>query len=422
MKSLIVFNYQREIPPFMQTQIKYAAAFFDKIVYVTPKLRNDNRYTIAQANVEVIEIPVVTRIKGALHTLGKSWLKKEFLHELIEGLKGGISAYPLWKHLLTVEFVSYGLSHAVGHRLDDLHKKGSSITLFSAWFSSEALSVARLKKRHPQYGAFSFAHSFEIDIERCPVSSYSHNLFKHQFIDHVAFISHTMREKYDRETGGIYHALLEAKSSVTYLGCIKKFEGKCFPTLPREEIFRICTCSTVIPLKRLDLLMKALQNWTYCRIEWTHIGGGPLEEALRQDARRLMAANEKVHIDILGKQTNDQVQRFYIDHKIDLFINVSEVEGLPVSIMEAIAYGIPVMATNVGGTNEIVPPEIGILLPKELDSEILQNALTNFYKLPYEQKMDMRNHAAELWQRKFNAENNAQSFYKSMINYDTNNR
>lgn len=422
MKSLVVLNYQREIPPFMQTQIVYAATFFDKVIYITPKLRNDNRYTIARANVEVVEIPISTRIKAALYTLACSWLKRGFRQELVAGLKGGISVYPLWKHLLTAEFVSYNLSHTASLILDGLQTSDSSVTLFSAWFSSEALAAARLKKKHPAYHTFSFAHSFEIDMERGPISAYSHNLVKHLFIDHVAFISRTMREKYDRETGGVYHDLLKTKSGVTYLGCIKKFHGECSPTPPGEETFRICTCSTVIGLKRLDLVMKALKNWNRCPIEWTHIGGGPLEEVLRQDADRLMAANGRVHIHILGKRTNDQVQQYYVENKVDLFINVSEVEGLPVSIMEAIAYGIPIMATDVGGTNEIVPPQIGMLLPKELDPEILQRALADFYMLPYEQKVGMRNRAAELWRRNFNAENNAKTFYQFMTEHDTDNR
>ena len=39
---------------------------------------------------------------------------------------------------------------------------------------------------------------------------------------------------------------------------------------------------------------------------------------------------------------------------IDLFINTSSSEGVPVSIMEALSVGIPIIATDVGGTKEIV--------------------------------------------------------------------
>lgn len=44
-------------------------------------------------------------------------------------------------------------------------------------------------------------------------------------------------------------------------------------------------------------------------------------------------------------------------------MNLSTSEGVPVSIMEVQSYGIPVIATNVGGTGEIIDKDNGILLP-----------------------------------------------------------
>ena len=47
-------------------------------------------------------------------------------------------------------------------------------------------------------------------------------------------------------------------------------------------------------------------------------------------------------------------------------MNVSESEGIPVSIMEASSFGIPVIATNVGGVGEIVENGYnGLLLNKD---------------------------------------------------------
>ena len=45
---------------------------------------------------------------------------------------------------------------------------------------------------------------------------------------------------------------------------------------------------------------------------------------------------------------------YYKNNIIDIFINLSASEGIPVSIMDAISFGIPCIATNVGGTGEIV--------------------------------------------------------------------
>ena len=56
MKILVILNYQREIPPFWQMQIKYARNIFERIIFVTPKLRNDNSDTITSNTTQVVEI------------------------------------------------------------------------------------------------------------------------------------------------------------------------------------------------------------------------------------------------------------------------------------------------------------------------------------------------------------------------------
>jgi len=47
---------------------------------------------------------------------------------------------------------------------------------------------------------------------------------------------------------------------------------------------------------------------------------------------------------------HNDVLNYYASNPVDVFINTSSSEGLPVSIMEAMSFGIPVIATNVGGT------------------------------------------------------------------------
>lgn len=51
MNVLLVVNYQREIPPFLITEIKYAKKEFDYIEYINPHLDNDNSCEIESNNV-----------------------------------------------------------------------------------------------------------------------------------------------------------------------------------------------------------------------------------------------------------------------------------------------------------------------------------------------------------------------------------
>ena len=63
---------------------------------------------------------------------------------------------------------------------------------------------------------------------------------------------------------------------------------------------------------------------------------------------------ENIKIDFRGNVKNSDLLEVYKNNQFDLFLNVSLSEGIPVSIMEALSFGIPCIATDVGGTKEIV--------------------------------------------------------------------
>jgi len=57
---------------------------------------------------------------------------------------------------------------------------------------------------------------------------------------------------------------------------------------------------------------------------------------------------------------------------------VSETEGAPLAIMEALSGGIPVLATAVGGSPELVDGDVGTLLPVSLTAQELAGAIRAF--------------------------------------------
>lgn len=65
----------------------------------------------------------------------------------------------------------------------------------------------------------------------------------------------------------------------------------------------------------------------------------------------------------------------------DVFVLSSHYEGNPLSVMEAMAAGLPIVATAVGGVPELVPPEAGILVPSGAVQEFAQ-ALQHLYQHP----------------------------------------
>ena len=89
---------------------------------------------------------------------------------------------------------------------------------------------------------------------------------------------------------------------------------------------------------------------------------------------------------------------------VDLFLNVSESEGVPISAMEAIASGVPVMATNVGGTPEIIDNEVGYLLDKDIDFNDASEKIHSYLKKSFEEKLKYRLNAIKRYSQLCKAE------------------
>ena len=73
--------------------------------------------------------------------------------------------------------------------------------------------------------------------------------------------------------------------------------------------------------------------------------------------------------EMLGHISNPDLMQLYADSQVDLFLNSSSKEGVPVSIMEAMVRGVPTVAPDVGAIREVVLPEL--LLPADLTPQDL---------------------------------------------------
>jgi len=101
------------------------------------------------------------------------------------------------------------------------------------------------------------------------------------------------------------------------------------------------------------------------------IGDGPYKEELEKLAQENMSEDKQ--IEFLGYKTGEEIPE--ILKKTDIFVNPSYSEGLPTSVMEACAAGCATIATDVGGTNEIVLDTINGLLYSPQDCHELTEKL-----------------------------------------------
>lgn len=96
---------------------------------------------------------------------------------------------------------------------------------------------------------------------------------------------------------------------------------------------------------------------THPRLRLVLVGSGPLEPSLRSAVDRLQLARH-----VLFAGSRDDVLELLVG--FDAFVLNSRFEGLPIALVEAMAAGLPVVATNVGGTPEVVDHGVeGFLVP-----------------------------------------------------------
>ena len=184
-----------------------------------------------------------------------------------------------------------------------------------------------------------------------------------------------------------------------------------------DGLYRIVSCCHVSPVKRIDLLAKSFATLSNSglKLKWTHFGAGDGLEEVKEYAKENLGFME---VNFAGAVKNAELMECYKNEPIDLFINTSSSEGLPVSIMEACSFSIPTIATNVGGTAEIViEGETGLLLDVNFKPEELGEKIKYMSELSKEEKQELRNKCRNIWLRKFYAEENFAQFSQDIKAY-----
>jgi glycosyltransferase involved in cell wall biosynthesis len=131
------------------------------------------------------------------------------------------------------------------------------------------------------------------------------------------------------------------------------------------------------PQKRFDLLIDVFEavRQTYPRAQLLIAGDGSLKPALQAqiDARQLGPCCR-----LLGQV--DDVPLFH--HALDLFVQSSAYEGTPNVVLEAMALETPVVATDVGGTAELVTHRRDGLIVPTGDADALRSAIQDVFADP----------------------------------------
>lgn len=392
---------------FIEHEINYTASVFDEIMILTKASHPDEQHRQLPRNVKVI---------GGIVPKGFSFLSK------LKTIFNGLFSIPSFVDL-------YFLREFFTHRVFRSKKRMSRF--FSAYFTVKICLKSKLYRDifssentvfYYYWGTglvsvlpFTQKKSSNIYIARL----HSGDVFEYQnadylplrkeiysALDHIFPIGDVQKEYLNCK-----YPFVSSKITTARLGTIDMSIGP----IPRNEgVITLVTCSRITPVKRLELMLEALKD-AKKEFVWHHFGGknflndGSYYGFLEKLSEKLP---KNVKVVWHGAVPLSEILFFYKNNPVDLFINTSIFEGIPVSIMEAMSFGIPILATNVGATREAVTDASGKLISPDITAAellgFLESAKSEFWS-------SRRVSTRLFWEERFDAKKNYTIFSKEIL-------
>lgn len=279
---------------------------------------------------------------------------------------------------------------------------------YTFWHNEITYALESLKSRYG-FTLVSRIHGGDLYEERKTHCYMPLKRFFSKNIDKIYTISKTAR-KYLEENYGIDDDLIKFSP----LG-VDDFKIESLPS--ENDKFYIVSCSSLISIKRIDKIIDSIALLSIekpkIEIKWSHIGSGRLKEGLKNYAVSQLGKIANVTFDFLGSLKNKEVYEYYKNNSVDVFINVSESEGVPVSIIEAMSCHIPVVAPSVGGISDMLKSNVnGVLLGRKPTINEIANSLED---IKYFKNSEIRRNSFNCYLKKYSANKNYNNFISDMI-------
>jgi glycosyltransferase involved in cell wall biosynthesis len=377
---------------YIANEIKIIYPYFNKIYFVPINIKGRKRET--PDNCEVIDISKYTQFSSLNFIKSLPSIFNIFFIEWTQ-TKHKFQYFKNFNKLYKKIYNAIIYANA----LNQISKNNNAL-FYSYWFYHWALvcAVAKYKGYISNYSSRAHLHDlYEIN------SKTNCTNFKLSQINNLYCISQHGKDYFISNYPNYIN-----KVKVDYLGTLNE---KSNIEKSIHQTFQIVSCSLVRPAKRVDLIYKVICLLPF-PVKWIHFGGGEKFDELLE-----MCKSKPNHIEIELKDqiTNKEILEFYTKNVVNLLINLSLEEGLPVSIMEAQSFGIPVLATDVFATKEAVVEGTGQLInPEAILPEIVEAVIE--LKKHIDDKKINSDFIFEHWNTKFNAKVNYKKFANDLIN------
>ncbi len=281
----------------------------------------------------------------------------------------------------------------------DINQKTDESIVYSYWCDNLALISIFIKLKNRNVKIVSRAHGFDVFKEQTKYGYIPFRFFQMKHLNRLFSVSKSGAKQLANDN--IKHG---DKITVARLGV---FDMGSNPH--SSDKLNIVTCCHIRNVKRLDIIADVLRDFNF-DLTWHVIGTGLDLEKLKEKTRDLP---KNIYVIFHGYLDKEQLNNFYKTQPVTALISTSSSEGIPVSMMEAISYGIPIVSTDVGGCSEIVTESTGVLISKDNTAtellSVLKSSLNSKLNTP-----DFRKGVKRFWNENFNAEKNYSSFYKDL--------
>ena len=396
-KVLVIINDffpNKQGETFLEAESQYYGDF-EKVFICPIWAQNIKRdYSIPlNDNVEVIEKSLPYNFIKKIHILLRLLVFPEFYYEIINLFKTKRFTRNNLRTLIDFSKKGINISISLKKQLEEYirqYDKKDEIIVYAYWMhinSFVAINIKQWLSKNFKTKCICRGHRFDIYEYAQPGNYIPYRRYILKKMDRVFPISEDAK-KYLLDSYPEY----EYKMHVSRLGT--KDYG--IVEVKKSNHLRIVSCSWMRPVKRVELIVEALKYLDF-PVCWTHYGDGEEMGKIKGKIKEINSVN-KVCI-LKGAVPNYKVLEDYKNIPYDVFINVSASEGVPVSIMEAMSFGLPIIATDVGGTKEIIDHGVnGFLLPKDIDAKMVAETLRKIYLLDQSNYERMRIYSREKWE------------------------
>ena len=397
-----VFPY---VETFLHTEIKFLRKKFDLIIIISNHKKTNKNFSLGE---EVIVLNYPYHLSKLNKILSFSKITSSvFWREFLLTFKCKKFKLNIIKSMLT----SLKRGELFAKHLDKIIQQYTfkhDVLIYSYWANDMAIGLALLQKKNKKIKTISRAHRFDLyeyvnEINYLPYRS----LLVNQLSSIYCISNHGLKYIIENwNAGKNKHNLKLSKLGVTNNSFFKKKDN--------AENVKLISCSSLTSVKRIHIIIYSLYMLPRnIKITWHHVGEGPLDSELKLKAKN-MIKNKNISFNFFGRIPNTKLYEMYNSSDYDLFVNTSKSEGLPVSIMEAQSFSVPVISSSVEGTPEIVNDENGYLLKSDDLVKELVKVIINYSDLSLKQINNKRKASYVSWKKGYNSKNNYKQFVEEI--------